>query len=582
MPISRGAFYAALRLLLQAVLNRARAQQHQPGLDVLRLLLDLLLDLTTISWLMLLLMEYYPDLNRPPKATTEAASKGLGARGCSPIPAHIWEAIVPPNLMSILSKHVPNGDLAPRPPSAVTQGMLSALKRDGFLVRAPDAAPGPNLSAFVKPKTAEKCALIADLRGLNAVCHERPPPFKLPSAGDVAAVMALHPPAALWACSIDITNFFWSLRLPTTAVGAFRVSDLTYDCTPFGWDRSPALAQATLGHHITMTLDPLRHLWKRHFWTFHYYDDVLIIATSRDLAGRVTSALIDTFRSHGLIISPKSQLDPCQRITWLGKVFDFVTRTVSSTRACLLLTLARSLLAAVVPPHPKLIRRLMGHVLWTSRPRKGATLYTRSWFCHLLRGPRYLQQPTTGMQRGLLDCIALSMLPWQVRDPLPPPLLTPVICMDAAFVEDHYQVGLWSPIFGTRIIRTPDYILTQQQAELFAADAATRLAARLGWSQLTLIGDNRAALYLLDSMRPNLQVDQLVRVLRRIYNRILWTGMRAHLLWVPSHLQPADGPSRASPLDTHQVRDAMRDADRRWDLLMNTPRGWEVHGLLAP
>lgn len=579
LHVPRRAFYAALRQLVDVSVNRARDTSN---LASLRLLLDLLLDLTNISWLLLLLLEYYPDLRRPARPTTDAADRGLGQRGCTPIPQHVWDAVVPPGLMERYKITIPTDDMAPRPPSHVTHVMLKALERDLFLLPDQFTPSRPNMSAFVKPKTVDKCAFIADLRGLNKLSSTRPPHFNLPSASDVARVISMFPGGALWACSIDLTNFFWSLRMPQHALGAFRIAGLTYDCPPFGWDLSPVIAQATLGHHIHDALKHMWHVWGKCFWAFHYYDDVLILATSCEFAELVTHTLTSALRVAGLLISPKSCLTACQSITWLGKRFDLIARTVTSTRPCMLQALARALLVAVAPPHPKLIRRIMGHMLWVARPRKGATLLVRGWFCHLHQGPRYLPQPTRGMRQGLFDCLALSLQPWQARDPLPPPLLTPTICMDAAFVVDHYQVGLWSPIFGTRIICAPPTVLSQQQAELFAADAATRLAARLGWTELTLIGDNRAALFLLESLRPNLQVASLVHILRRIYNRLLWTGLRAHLLWVPSAFQPADGPSRAPPHDTHRVREAMRDADRRWNLLMTSPGTYIPHGILAP
>lgn len=579
IAVPRPSLYNSLRLMVDAATERARDLSDGASL---RLLIDLLLDLTNISWLLLLLEEYYPDMHRPAKATRTSASRGLGSRGNMPIPPHIWEAVVPRELVEQYKSFVPVGDLAPRAPSSLTRIMITALKRDGFLLPHPDPSSGSNMTAFVKPKTIEKCAFIADLRGLNQLSTNKAPPFHLPSAGDVAHIMAQHPPGSLWACSIDITNFFWSLRLPAFAVGAFRIGDLTYDCAPFGWNLSPVIAQATLGHLIMLALQPFADLWMSQAWTFHYYDDVLLIATSQDLATHLTLAVTTTFSNAGLLISPKSCLQAVQNITWLGKTFDLTHRTVHSTRSCLLHTLARCLLASVHPPHPRLIRRLMGHILWSARPRKGATLLTRGWFCHLHQGPRYLALPTLGMQRGLFDCFALSLVPWKAVDPLPAPFLTPTICMDAAKVGSHYQVGLWSPVFGARIICAPPEVLSQQQAELFAADAATRLATRLGWTQLTLVGDNKAALYLLHSLRPNLQVPTMVHILRRILNRLLWSGLRAHLIWVPTDLQPADGPSRATIGDSHSVRDALREADTRWHALLTNPTALAYHGVLAP
>ena len=49
-------------------------------------------------------------------------------------------------------------------------------------------------------------------------------------------------------CHIDLSNCFWSLRLPEAFWGAFRISDgeggvLSFRCLPFGWKYSPILCQ---------------------------------------------------------------------------------------------------------------------------------------------------------------------------------------------------------------------------------------------------------------------------------------------------------------------------------------------------
>ena len=50
---------------------------------------------------------------------------------------------------------------------------------------------------------------------------------------------------------IDLGNCFWSLRLPQTFWGAFRISDgeggvLSFRCLPFGWKYSHLLCKKVL------------------------------------------------------------------------------------------------------------------------------------------------------------------------------------------------------------------------------------------------------------------------------------------------------------------------------------------------
>ena len=56
-------------------------------------------------------------------------------------------------------------------------------------------------------------------------------------------------------CHSDLSNFFWSLGLPETLWGAFRISDgeggvLSFRCLPFGWKYSPILCQKVLKRFV--------------------------------------------------------------------------------------------------------------------------------------------------------------------------------------------------------------------------------------------------------------------------------------------------------------------------------------------
>ena len=192
-------------------------------------------------------------------------------------------------------------------------------------------------------------------------------------------------------------------------------------------------------------------------------------------------------------------------------------------------TLAMSFLLMLVPIHKKLIQRVTGYALWAFRPQKGATLFLRSWYWELYHGPRYRHRATLGMKRGLADLTAIHLLGYTPRHLQPLPFTTSIICCDAAEMNGHYQVGLFSPQFGIRILCCPPTITSQQQAELFACDASTRLAARLGWHHLTLISDNTGALLSLYHMTPSTLNSAYSTIVRRCFNRLLWTRMHVNL-----------------------------------------------------
>ena len=96
----------------------------------------------------------------------------------------------------------------------------------------------------------------------------------------------------------------------------------------------------------------------------------------------------------------------------------------------------------------------------------------------------------------MADCTALALHPWEPVQQRVQPLGHLPMCVDAAQGRWGYQIGLLLPNSLARVLLAPPEIHSQQEAELFAIDAATRLAVRLGMKDLTIIGDNMGALYM--------------------------------------------------------------------------------------
>ena len=526
--------------------------------------------LPSLDWLILLLLDYYPDLQGATAGpvTHDLARRGLGRRGHLPIPPDIWSDCVPPDLVTLLQTFPGPGEPLVGRTSGPAATMLAALRWDGFLVPSPVHAPA-NAAVFLRPKTAVKAAFIADLRRVNALCTTPCPDFKLPALLDIGGLIASFPPGTLWGTSLDLTNFFWSLALPQDAVGAFRVGGLCWPCLPFEWNRSAVIAQRTLGRLLDVALagpECLWTLWKDVFY-FHYYDDVLILTTAYQLTSDVTSRVTRYFHDQGLVLSEKSVLVPTQTLTWLGKHLNMVDKTLGSTNTVLLHLLGLCVLTACVPSHTKLMDRVLGYALWAFRPHPGATLSLASWYRARHSGRRFWPRLPVGMVRGLADCFCLSLRPWRAERDVPAPCTTPVLCGDAPALGTQFRVGLFGPMVGARFLLCPGDVVSQQEAELYALDAATRLAVRLGWSHLTYVGDNSAALHVVRTMRPYLRNERYVRLVRRIRNRLLWSGLTVALIWVPSCLQPADPLSRC-PLTAPGMQRGTLDCMHLWETLL--------------
>ena len=79
-------------------------------------------------------------------------------------------------------------------------------------------------------------SLIADVRFLNKVSKPFLGTFQLPTMRDFVGFMSRFPPGQLWGVKFDLSNFYWSLRLPDGVGDLFRVYGGVFDSLPFGWN----------------------------------------------------------------------------------------------------------------------------------------------------------------------------------------------------------------------------------------------------------------------------------------------------------------------------------------------------------
>ena len=137
-------------------------------------------------------------------------------------------------------------------------------------------------------------------------------------------------------CHIDLSNCFWSLRLPEAFWGAVHVSDgegavLSFGCLPFGWKYSPVLCQKVLERLI-------EEIGLVGVLVLFYIDDVLIVGRGKARVCAQARRAVETLRAAGGVISPKSTLEPVTRLVWLRKDVDLGggrLLTAGNTRALL-------------------------------------------------------------------------------------------------------------------------------------------------------------------------------------------------------------------------------------------------------
>ena len=264
----------------------------------------------------------------------------------------------------------------PLPPvSRQTGEFVSILLRQHFLLPLSSALVDPNTWCFVIPKNKEKCSFIADMRNINELSKPSLPPFHLPTLESLSILLAGR--TGWWGATLDLKNFYWSLTLPESWVGLFVVPGGVYDCLPFGWNRSPVIAQKTLEWLIFEFIKGeglLLHFGSL-FLVLIYLDDVLWVAHSRNLCAYLSHGLASFLTLKGLLVSPKSCLEPSQLVTWIGKELDLRSITFSNSVPTMARIVGLSLLAGVSFLTKKRLRNLLGTLSWAFRPRQGLGLF---------------------------------------------------------------------------------------------------------------------------------------------------------------------------------------------------------------
>ena len=164
---------------------------------------------------------YYDDEELEP-VSVQLARRRIGEVGKVKMADTIRRRCVPRDLLRTYQawdKKYASG--IPMVDSPAVGDMLSSIREAGPLKRCSEA--GGTSKARVIPKNSQKCALFFACVGLNDADWRKPPKFRLPQVEQVTRLMADAGHKAFLG-KIDLSNCFWSIRMPYRWCRVFRVN----------------------------------------------------------------------------------------------------------------------------------------------------------------------------------------------------------------------------------------------------------------------------------------------------------------------------------------------------------------------
>jgi hypothetical protein len=497
------------------------------------------------------------------------------------IPQDLWDTYVPGNFAAVMEEKTPPIGST----STLTATMLTKLTEQGLLIPTEGA---PNLHPFLIPKNKIKCSIIMHTKHANSILP-KPPPFHLVSWESLDADLSRLPrDQEFYASHVDVSNAFWSFKLPRKLRRSFRMKGaggviLAMTSLPFGWSYSPILCQKVF-EHIAKGVVP------GHLFLYVYIDDFLIVGRDREEVRRATRLLVEELTRLGFLVSPKSTLDPTHALKFLGKHLDFRIRTIQATPFSAAQLIFRWVRMATGHTGRKFLRSFFGLLIWLARPHKGMACFYGGAYGHLLWGATNRAFTPRGTLDALASGIFFALKPYTppIRFYRPDPILSsppspdvldlPMLLVDGG--PDgrcpgggyNWRAGLFSPDLGTRTQLVGPSGKNQQVIELLALIYAIKLAIHRGWPFVVLGSDSEVALAQVLRLRAGIGLKLQQRLLRGLVGLLTKSPVTLLLVWVPSELQPADPLSRIDVMcrgsreeATSRARDTWGKLQVRWE-----------------
>ena len=131
----------------------------------------------------------------------------------------------------------------------------------------------------------------------------------------------------------------------------------------------------------------------------------------------------------------------------------------------------------------------------------------------------------------------------------------------------QYRVGLYTHEVH-RVFDCAVWVTTQEIAEMYRVWVIVKYSANRSLSHVTMLQDNMQAVWGTVNLRARTHHWKQQRILRAIVHWLRTSQLIVHVVWVPSHLQPADPLSRVSDINRQQIQAATGHARDIWSKLI--------------
>ena len=282
-----------------------------------------------------------------------------------------------------------------------------------------------------------------------------------------------------------------------------------------------------------------------------------------------TKSLVQLLQRGGWVLSNKSQVEPVPLTTWVGKEIDGLALTIKNLPSSVASTLALWLQLASTGYKRRSLQRLLGKLMWTTRPRVAAMPFLEGSYAWLIFGPETSKYTPPAILRSLAHAISTFVRPWRAPTPPDPSVRARHPFVDAAPCGPAFMIGKVDERGQYTIKAASRERKNQHAAELHSIERVVKQAARNREHHTAIIGDNLATLR--QTARGKARIRALVqqRILRRIHHCTRWSGVQAHLAWVASEHNPADPVARA--MEHRGMQDIHAHVRQIWGRLQQTP-----------
>jgi len=414
---------------------------------------------------------------------------------------------------------------------------------------------------FFTPKpNSDKVRAICDARHHNNTQQSPPKPVKLPCFNDIKEKIRNNP--RLYFTVVDISNFFWSLKLPPEwhnnfIYGYFKNGKeirVALTRVPFGWNYSPIVCQTVLQNIYNKirkeTIQPsmLETIQEEYI----YIDDILTFSTEAQPLEEYTLKRNEKLKLEHLFQNEaKSDHQPKTSVKWTGKQItaNETEKHIKNTIPHTAQAIASTILTTAATAHQKQLQRITGSLIWLGIHNRTNLPYLFRINNHITKHKhKKLDNKTT---RDTILAAITTLTPWTPKDLTwtPPDANHNTFFVDAtisigAFINTHTQTFTNFNI--------PNKYRNQQNAELYTITKTIQENYHTD-STINIISDSAPSIFSIIKMSCGSKNWKRNRLLKKLSKIIQQNKTKINISFIRTQHNPADKYSRMTTTAPSQI-----------------------------